>query len=100
VLGHKNIGAGRVVDQEIVGFVMNGEVLESTFAEAVLMSSIVHEILRLDSSICTFDIHDKEIDSNSSGLFLDFVRPRHCVCFLARRRRRGASETEITNKFE
>jgi hypothetical protein len=50
---------------------VNGQVLEITLAEAVLISPKVHEALRLDRNSRTFTISDDTIDSKSSGIFLN-----------------------------
>jgi hypothetical protein len=60
-------------------FFVNGQVPESTLAEAVLISPKVHEALRLDRNSRTFTISDDNVDSKSSGIFLELVRSRDCV---------------------
>jgi hypothetical protein len=48
---------------------MNGEAVESTLAEAVLISPRVHEALRFDQNSRTFVISDNNINSISFNIF-------------------------------
>jgi hypothetical protein len=55
-------------------FVVNGQVFESTVAEAVLLSPKVHETLRLDPDSRTFVISSDIIDSSSFRFLLELIR--------------------------
>jgi hypothetical protein len=68
-----------VVKSEEFRFFVNGQALESTLAEAALISPRVHEALRFDRNSRTFAILDDTIDSKSFGIFLELVRSHDCV---------------------
>jgi hypothetical protein len=57
---------------------VNGEVFESTIAEAVLLSSTIYESLQSDRGVRTFQIADDAIEANSFRDFLNLCRKREC----------------------
>jgi hypothetical protein len=67
------------VNQDPFTFVVNGEKHESTVAEAISLSPIVHESLRLNPLQNAFHFPGSSIKSSDFGAFLDFVRCRGCV---------------------
>jgi hypothetical protein len=54
--------------------VLNGEHFESTFAEAVLISPVIYDILRRDAGTRSFIVSSFDIESNDFSLILGFVR--------------------------
>jgi hypothetical protein len=67
------------VKSEEFQFCLNGDVLETTLAEAILISPRIHEALRLDRNSRIFTISKNDIDSKSSAIFLEFDRSHDCV---------------------
>jgi hypothetical protein len=60
-------------------FIVNGESVQNTIVEATLISPKVHEMLRFDPSIRSFNIlGDDCIDATSFGQFLKFVLSHEC----------------------
>jgi hypothetical protein len=58
---------------------VNGEKHESTVAEAISLSPIIHESLRLNPLQNLFHFPGSSIKSSDFGSFLDFARCRDCV---------------------
>jgi hypothetical protein len=69
-----------VVKSDNFSFIVKGRVFISTIAEATLFSPKVHEMLRSDPSVRSFDIsaEDDNIDVSLFSLFLEIARNYDC----------------------